>query len=281
MTAIPHFDLHVHTYLSACCSSKAEQQAAAILARAAAMGLSAIGFADHAWLNPAIAPSDWYRPQDAAHLRRIRDDVAALAAPPPVRCLFGCEADTQAPGRFGITPNDVDRLDFVLLSCSHFHMKDFVEQPTDDSPEAIGRHLLKFFRSAVNSGLPTAIAHPFLPFGFKDRFDTVIASIPDSEFSEAFGQAAAASVALEVTTSFLPPVDGSGWSLETPTRFLRLAREAGCRFTFGTDAHTATAQQRLPLLQPLIEAAGILDENVMPLPTTPVLQETNRCHPME
>lgn len=262
--AKPDTDLHVHTYLSACCAKKDEQQPAAILGRAAAMGVYTIGFADHLWMNPAVEPSDWYRPQDMAHVARLRADVAALAQPPPVRILFGCEADTRAPGEFSITPDAAESFDFTLLSCSHFHMKGFVEQPEDESPAAIGRHLLRFFRAGARSGLATAIAHPFLPIGFTDRFEAAIASIPDSEFADVFGTAAETHVAIEVTTSFLPADDG--WSLETPARFLRLAREAGCRFTFGTDAHAAASQLRLPLLQPLIAAAGITEDDVLRLP---------------
>lgn len=266
--AMPTYDLHVHTYLSACCSARDEQQPAAILARAHAMGLAAIGFSDHIWANPAIEPCDWYRPQNGPHVQRLRDDLAAVADS-PVRALVGCEADTIAPGRFGLIPEFAAPFDHVLLSCSHFHMKGFVEQPADDTPAAVGRHLLKFFRSAVQSGLPTAIAHPFLPFGFTTQFEAAIASISDEEFADAFGLAARAGVALEITTSFLPPDPPSapgGWRLETPARFLRLAREAGCRFTFGSDAHNAAQQQRLPHLAPLIAEAGITLTDILPPP---------------
>lgn len=255
-------DLHIHTYLSACCAAKAEMQPGLILRRAEEMGLATVGFSDHVWVNPAIAPMDWYKPQDASQIQRLRQDLAALP-PSPVRVSVGVEADTVAPGRFGLTPEFAATLDHVLLACSHFHMKGFVEQPAENTPASVGRHLVKFFRSAVTSGLPTAIAHPFLPCGFMPQFAAAIAAITDAAFTDAFGLAAEHHVALEITAAFLPPAEAPAWTLDTPARFLDLARRAGCRFTFGSDAHSAAYQRRLPQLAELIRLANITPQDVL------------------
>jgi histidinol phosphatase-like PHP family hydrolase len=147
-------------------------------------------------------------------------------------------------------------------------MKGFVEQPADDSPASVGRNLLKFFRSGVTSGPPTSIAHPFVPFGFWAQFAGAIASISDDEFIEAFGLAATHKVAIEITMAFLPATPTPEkpnplWTLDTPVRLLALARQAGCRFTFGTDAHDAAGQKHLPALSELIKLAGITDANIL------------------
>jgi histidinol phosphatase-like PHP family hydrolase len=265
-TKINH-DLHIHTYLSACCAAKEEQQAGNIIKRAEEMGLTAIGLSDHIWVNPAIEPTGWYKPQNETHIAKIRQDLAELP-PSPVKVSVGCEAETIAPGKFGLTPEFAATLDHVLLSCSHFHMKGFVEQPADDSPASVGRNLLKFFRSGVTSGLPTSIAHPFVPFGFWAQFAGAIASISDDEFIEAFGLAATHKVAIEITMAFLPATPTPEkpnplWTLDTPVRLLALARQAGCRFTFGTDAHDAAGQKHLPALSELIKLAGITDANIL------------------
>lgn len=262
-------DLHIHTYLSACCAAKEEQQAAKIVKLAEEMGLETIGLSDHVWVNPAIDPIDWYKPQNEAHIKKIRENLAALP-PSRVRVSVGCEGDTIAPGKFGLTPEFVATLDHVLLSCSHFHMKGFVEQPVDNTSGSVGRHLLKMFRSAVASGLPTAIAHPFFPFGSVPQFAAIIDSISDAEFIDAFGLAAQHGVAIEITTVFLPPEnkgapDAPQWTLDTPTRFLSLAKQAGCRFTLGTDAHSADGQRKLPKLEPLLQAIGITQGDILKL----------------
>jgi histidinol phosphatase-like PHP family hydrolase len=144
-------------------------------------------------------------------------------------------------------------------------MREFVEQPASHAPRDIARHMLKFFRAGVTSGIATSIAHPFLPCGYVEQYDAAIAAVSDGEFLDAFGQAAEQDVGLEVTAAFLPSPPESSFSLETPVRFLSLARKARCRFTFGTDAHDPEAQKRLPELMRIVKAVGITNEDVLPL----------------
>ena len=217
-------DLHMHTYLSACCPEKERHRPAAILARAEEMGVRTIGFADHVWVNDDLTPSAWYAAQGAGQVARLQEDLRDV--PTGVRCLVGCEAETIAPGRFGMTPEFAATVDFVLLSCSHFHMMDFVAQPARRSPRGLADHMLEFFRSAVASGL-----------------------------------AAENGVALEITTSFLPDFAG-GLNVETPLRYRSLAKKAGCWFTLGTDAHKPEAQERLPELARITEAIGLTQDDL-------------------
>ena len=254
-------DLHMHTTLSACCKDKVNQTPSKILALAEEMGVETIGFTDHVWSNPDLAPSAWYRPQDEGQIARLRAELAKLTT--SVRVLVGCEADMTAPGKFGITREIAEGLDFVLLSCSHFHMKDSVAQPKDDTPRAMAEHLLQFFLSGVTSGLASAIAHPFLPIGHFNQLDSAIGAITDAEFQDAFGAAAEQGVAIEITTHFLPSGPGKNFSIETPIRLLSIAKQAGCKFTLGTDAHSPREQKRLPELAPLIEAVGVTEEDML------------------
>jgi len=251
MIAVNH-DLHVHTYLSSCCSDKEGQTPANILALAEEMGLATIGFSDHIWENAGLEPSDWYRPQDEGQIARLRDDLSRTST--SVRVLVGCEADTIAPGKFSITKGFAESLDYVGLSCSHFHMKNFVQQPADDSPRAIGEQLVTLFVSAVESGLATTIVHPLVPCGYVSQYDESIAALSDAELLDALSVAARLGVALEITTAFLPPAgkkDGSSapaWSIDTPLRVLSLAKTAGCKFTFGSDGHSRDAMRKLARL---------------------------------
>lgn len=257
-------DLHLHTYLSSCCHDKENMVVNRIIEAAHSIGLATIGFSDHVWMNPAIEPSPWYKPQDAAHIERLRDDIAA-ADSRGIKISFGCEADMRAPGQYSITPEYAATLDHVLLSCSHFHMTKFVEQPEENTPAGIGQHLIKFFVDGVNSGLATSIAHPFMPVGNYESLDAIIGSISDSQFSDACAEAAANSVALEITLGFLPKTQDDGrpaFSLETPVRMITLAKEAGCKFTFGSDAHDIEKVIRLPRLQYFIEKCQLTENDI-------------------
>ena len=259
-------DLHVHTYLSSCCSDKAHQIPREILRIAEEMGTTTIGFSDHLWMNPDVAPSDWYRPQDATQVARLRADLAQIDT--PVRTMVGCEADMRAPGAFSITPAFAESLDHVLLACSHFHMRDFVVQPASHAPRDVAEHLLAFCASGVTSGLPTSIAHPFVPLGHIEDLDAIVASISDAEFTDVFGLAAEHGVALEITVDYLPPAPGTGsasFSVETPLRLLTLAKAAGCTFTFGSDAHSPARLRDLPRLAFFAGALGLTEADLHPV----------------
>jgi len=262
----PDHDLHVHTYMSNCCSDKVHQTPRNILQRAGELGLKTIGFTDHVWVNPAIHPSEWYQNQGAGQIERLRRDL--LEAPGfSGRVLVGCEAETMAPGKFGITPAFADSVDFVLLACDHFQMAGFVELPPARTPRAVAEHLLRFFRSAVQCGMADIIPHPFFPCGFLDLYEAAIAAISDDEFLDAFGLAQEHGVALEITAASLPPSKGgfpreTDWPLDTPVRVLTLARQAGCRFSFGSDSHTLDDMNRLPRLQQFIDAVGLTPQDL-------------------
>jgi len=264
LTQVDH-DLHIHTFLSACCADPKGQTPDRIAAKAAGMGLQTIGLTDHVWANPVIEPSRWYRPQDLGPIldmkQRLARDVHG------VRVLVGCEAETIAPGRFGITREDADQLDFVLLACSHFHMSGFVAQPASDKPRDIATHCLAFFRSAVESGLATAIPHSFLPLGYLEQLPRVIDAISDQEFADVFGAAADRGVAVEITTGYLAAKPGDGRP-DGPLRFLELAKQAGCTFTFGSDAHDPVRMEMLPQLSLFVQRLGLTEDDIHPLART-------------
>lgn len=257
----PDHDLHIHTYLSACCNDKAHQTPHNILQRAMDLGLNTIGFADHVWVHPELTPNSWYQSQDARQIENLRLDLGKEDF--PLRILVGCEAETVAPGKFGITPDFAESLDFVLLACSH----DPECLPSSRTPRAVADRLMCFFRSAVQSGLADAIPHPFFQPGYLEIYDATIAAISDEEFLDVFGMAARRGVALEITTAFLPPSKGgfplrSEWTLDTPLRMLSLARQAGCHFIFGSDAHELGDMDRLPLLKYFIDKLSLEEEHL-------------------
>lgn len=259
MTIIKH-DIHIHSFLSACCPDKDNQVPEKIIKKAEQIGLETIGFADHCWANPALRPSSWYEPQNERQIIRLKNALASIET--DLRVMVGIEAETVAPGQFGVTPEFAESLDYVLLSCSHFHMKDFVQGPTDNQPKTVAEYLVTFFKSAINSGIPTSIAHPFLPFGFTEIFDDTIKSISDSTFTELFSQAKENGIGIEITLSYFPHGSGN-WSLETPLRFLSLAKDAGCKFTFGSDAHTLDRLDRISELSYFTENLDLSQENIL------------------
>jgi histidinol phosphatase-like PHP family hydrolase len=261
-------DLHVHTYLSVCCRDRERQVPANILPIAERMGLKTVGFSDHAWTNPKEEPNGFYRSQGADQMSKLRAELQGLDT--PLRVLVGCEADTMSPGRFSITPDFAESLDYVNLACSHFHITGVVEPPPDDRPQSIGQHALRMFKAGVQSGWASTIVHPLLTLGYRAQFEAAMESLSDSQISDAMGRAAEANVAIEITTSFLKRYSDEGgvptelWSLETPLRLLSLAKDAGCVFVFGSDAHAPERFDLLPELSYFVENLHLTEEDIAP-----------------
>ena len=227
------------------------------------MGMSAIGLSDHIWTNKDLPAGEWYRGQDETGIATTREVLSGIKT--GLKVYIGCEADTIAPGKFSITPEIKSKVDYVLLSCSHTHMKGIVRQPKGNSLREAAVNLLELFISGVKSGLATAIAHPFTPSGKKTGHDAVIASISDNEFFDAFSAAAAAGVAIELNAGTVPGIKDKNLSLETPVRIITMAKRAGCKFVFGSDAHSPSAQASIERIIPVIEKAGVKDSDIFPV----------------
>ena len=176
-------DVHVHTFLSSC-SHDPEAVPERILARAAQCGLRTVGFADHLWDAAVPGASDWYRPQDFVHISRIRDQLPTDTR--GVRVLVGCETEYVGGGGVGVSPEVAEQLDFVLVPHSHFHMEGFVRPSDVNTLEGIAELLQQRFAEAIELEVVTGIAHPFLPCGFPEQLDDILAAIEDAQFAELF-----------------------------------------------------------------------------------------------
>ncbi|MCP4177705.1 MAG: hypothetical protein GY756_08055 [bacterium] len=266
MIPIDH-DLHIHTYLSSCCRDIDNQRPKKILSLAEQMGLKTIGFSDHIWTNKQIKPNNWYSLQNERQIIQLRRGLKSIST--PLHILIGCEADTITPNKFTITQKYADTLDYVNLSCSHFHMKELVQQPTDNTPYTIGKHLLRFFDSAVKSGIANNIVHPLLPFGYENQYDFIIESLSDNELLNSFALAAELNIGIEITVSFIPKLDKEKkiplWSIDTPIRVLSLAKKAGCKFYFASDAHSPNEMQRIKELEYFVKCLSLSDEDIISL----------------
>ena len=104
-----------------------------------------------------------------------------------------------------------------------------------------------------------------MTLGYMHVFDKTIDYISDAEFLDAFGLAADNEVAIEITTGFLPDFSRFNFSIETPIRFLSLAKQADCKFTLATDAHSPEAQRLLPELSAITSAIGIKEKDILPM----------------
>ena len=258
-------DIHVHTCLSAC-SGDPEAVPDGMLAAAARYGLQTIGFADHLWDAAVPGASDWYRPQDLAHISRIRAQMPADTH--GVRVLIGCETEYVGGGVVGISPEAAEGLDFVLVPHSHFHMEGFVRPAEIRAPREVAELMRQRFAEVVGLEVTTGVAHPFLPCGFSEQTDEIIGEIGDGEFTDVFARAAERGVSLEITTGAFPSINGGeteGFHDQTFLRVYGLGMEAGCVFHLASDTHSLAGMGRVPQLDRFVGQLGLGPHHLHPL----------------
>ncbi len=257
-------DLHVHTFLSEC-SMSPTQTPENIIRQARELGLRQIGFADHIWANHEIQPHSFYQSQDERQISRLREQLKKIEIPDDIKVLVGCEAEMAGPGRFGITRELAESLDFVLLATDHFYFSGFVDEPPERTPRALAKHMLTMFKAGAASGLATSLAHPMMPFGYFDLYEAAMAEISDQELLDAFGLAAEHKVALEISGNFLPDRRRThNFDIQIPLRIIELAKRAGCKFTFGSDAHNLEKMQRIKDLEFFIVTLELTTQDLLP-----------------
>ena len=147
-----------------------------------------------------------------------------------------------------------------------------VSQPTEFTPAGVGRHMVMMFKSAVQSGFATVIPHILMPMGLLSCYDRAIAAISDTQLLDVFHLAATARVGIEITPSYFPPEGPSPasdkvekWSLETPLRVLELAKLAGCRFVFGSDAHSLSRLEQIKILEYFVNKLELTANDIHPI----------------
>ncbi len=199
MKFIIDHDLHLHSQLSSC-SGHPEQTTQALLDYAKEQGFKHICITDHFWDETVPGASDWYRPQNFAHVAQS----IPLPETEGVTFHFGCETDFDKFNTLGISRETIDKFDFVIVPTSHFFTK-------------MG---LAHFTCCL------------LDRGCEGSRDDMMDAITDGQYAEFFERLAKCGMGLEINTSLEDAVN------ESVLRPYRIAKACGCKFYLGSDAHT-------------------------------------------
>ena len=270
-------DLHVHTNISRCGDSKATVEAC--LKAAEKQGIKTIGFANHCWAKEMPGESDWYRGQDIEHVLKIKEQLpknscgikntvknknsAEIFDFAGINILIGCETEYIGNGIAGLNRELAGLFDYVLLPANHFHQKGFVvhEDLGTGGQKAVSELLYRRFLEVIELGFGNGIVHPFVPMGFLEWEAEILRGIKDSQYENCFKSAASAGIAIEINTYTAMCKTGiaaNGFSapyLEIHT----IARECGCKFFFGSDAHLPDNIAGYDAMKKFAEFCGIND----------------------
>lgn len=228
-------DFHVHTQLSHC-SSDPEQNPTRILQYAKDNNLKTVITTDHYW-------DERIHSETGSH--GIDTSTALSWGPYPqedgIRMLLGAEADIDINGVLGIDRKTYETFSFITVSSTHMHLNGFTCRGDETLEERIDMFIRRW-EIILDTDIPhnrTGISHLTAPHAFPegDRRE-LLDHIPTKEFRRLFARSAECGLGIEINTNtFLE----DGIILTGDPSLYRpylLAKEAGCKFYFGSDAHT-------------------------------------------
>ena len=258
------YDIHIHTNLSSCAREDATVEN--YLNAAKGSGLKLLGFSNHLWDSEVAGASAWYQPQNVAHVLQLKKELQKADSSCGIQTLFGCETEFTHEGKLCLTEEHMELFDYILVPHSHTHMKIVMPQEYAADHNTHARYLMDSFLKVVEHPLShrfTAIAHPFVPGTRYHLYNTVQALIPDSYFREAFTAAKEKGIAIELNGScliYLPEEEIPNCEY---VRIYSLARECGCRFTYGSDSHDFRSERKLAVVERFLEQCGIGEEDFL------------------
>ena len=229
-------DYHIHSLLSTC-SRDEKQTAEAMLEHAKEHGLSDICITDHYWDSEIPGASSWYLPQDFSHVSK----ALPLPASEGIKFRFGCETDMDKFTTIGIPKSRFKDFDFIIVPTTHLHNGGFA---IDAEDVGVAERLAKIWVSRLDAVLNTEL--PFKKLGIahlvcgllnrksREEYLRTLSLLDEAEMKRLFKKAADLGCGIELNMSDMSFSDEEA---DTVLRPFRIAKEMGCKFYLGSDAH--------------------------------------------
>lgn len=273
MKYIVDHDLHLHSSLSSC-SDDPRQTPERILQYAVENGYKTICLTDHFWDETVTGPfSDdldrgpvqWYAPQNFAHICESKP----LPQAEGTEFLFGAETDMTKDCLLCTSPAKFDEFAFLIIPVSHFHMRGFsLSFEECKTPEGRANRLMTKLEAVLNMDLPfrkVGLAHiaNYTIGGEKEETENycrVLELLMGERMKKLFTKAAALGVGIELNLSCM---ECESEEVEQAVlRFYALAKECGCKFYFGSDAHhPEDFSGRKAQAERIVELLGLTEED--------------------
>ncbi|MBO4326278.1 MAG: PHP domain-containing protein [Clostridia bacterium] len=260
MRFIADHDLHIHSCLSLCAPDPA-QSPEAILKYGEDNGFKTLCLTDHMWDAAVPGACEWYAKQPYERSK----SVLPLPQSDKVRFLFGCETEMDKNFTIGLSPETAKELDFIIVPTTHMHRDGFTVEGNEGAEER-AKLWVKRFEAVLDSSLPfekTGLAHmTCCLIWHKGNYLEVLKRIPLSEYHRLFERAAKAGLGIELN---FPAYGMSAATAEIELVPYRIAKEEGCKFYLGGDAHVPAAlASRKLCFEAMIDVLGLTEDDKIP-----------------
>lgn len=149
--------------------------------------------------------------------------------------MIGTESTMINPNLCAVGNEIPTLLDYVLVSCNHYHLK-HVENPKSGTAQAYADHYLDMLMGAAELGYVDTIGHPFYHSKLRKKFDhkglsKILTLYNEVRLIQVLKKAAQVNMAFEINPRH------AALATEWFRDLIQEARVHGTKFTLGTDAH--------------------------------------------
>jgi len=233
-------DYHIHSNISPCAHDPL-QTPENILRWAEDNGLRQICLTDHFW-DEAVKPLNGYL-SGTYRNNGYAQNSAVLPLPRSEKTsfYFGCEGEMDFAFRIGITPERMKDMAFVIIPTTHMHMRRMTvpESLTLEQRAVLFAHRLNvLLDSPILPAGKTGIAHLVCSLIAQEHWEDhlrVMEMIPNDVLYDQFRRAKERNFGVELNIEMKKYTPEA---LQTVLRPFFIAKECGCRFYLGSDAHT-------------------------------------------
>lgn len=257
-------DFHIHTDLSICANETATLENYLKIAKE--IGLTKLGIANHFWDSKIEGRLDFYKTQDFEHISKLKPEIEK-ANSDELKVYFGGEAEYDFKHHdVSVTEEVAEKLDFLLVPNSHTHAtmpKEFYE-PYQKHVD----YMLQAYEDIINSKVSkyiTAVAHPFCAVCCPYDREILLNMISDDTFKRLFDKTANKGIAFELNVDYMEKFKKTEEEIRCGAhmRMFRLAKECGCKFIFGSDAHSTKEHESYKkLTQIFADELELKEENI-------------------
>ncbi len=263
-------DFHIHTSLSYCANETATVDN--YIEHAKRLGLKKIGFANHFWDENIDIPENnetgyeitGYKYYPQSHLAQLKPELQKVKDA-GIQVFYGCEVEYDLPHRgVSITEAVAETFDFILMPNSHTHMTMPTEfyHPYEKHIDFMFQACEDALKSPVSRYI-TAMAHPFMAVCAPYDRDLLYDLIPDDRFRRLFDAMAEKGIAFEINTADMEGKTSEEIENGPSFRMFRLAKECGCQFLFGSDAHSNSSHNFYENASIVAKLLGLTEKDLL------------------
>jgi len=257
-------DIHIHTGLSSCANRDATFEG--YVQDAKKTHLTTLGFADHLWDSAVPGASKWYAPQNVPHVLKLKEMLPASRELDGIKLLFGCETEFAYGGKLCLAEENFEHFDYVIVPHSHTHMGLVAPPELIPDEKSHAKLIMESFMLLVTHPLAkriASVAHPFVAGTKHHIYNLVQSYIPDSYLYEAFTAAKESGVAIEMNGSCLIYMPSEQIPTCEYVRIYSIAKECGCKFTYGSDSHNVGGERKLHEVERFFDICKITDADML------------------